>query len=85
MLATNTGFEDIIFQFEVCPCKSLNGVLADTHYNKIWTVHIGMQSNLAHFIFGLSTQVKYILLFPICISFSMIFKANVLVYVGRIS
>lgn len=69
MLAANTVFEDTIYQFEVCPSKSLNGVCADTNYNKIWTVNVGIQLNLLRFIFGLSTQLKYILIFPICISF----------------
>ena len=52
MLVGNTDFEDTIFQSELCLSGSLNGVLAGTHYNRAWTVHTGMRSNLLPFIFG---------------------------------
>ena len=52
MLVGNTGFEDAAFEYEFCSSGSLNGVLAGTHYNRAWTVHTGMRSNLLHFIFG---------------------------------
>ena len=34
-----SGFEDAIFQAEVCSSGSLNGVLSGPHYNRCWTVH----------------------------------------------
>ena len=52
MLVGNSGFEDTIFQFELCPFGILNGALSGIHYNRAWTVHRGMLSNLLHFIFG---------------------------------
>ena len=49
MLVGNSGFEDTIFQFELCRSGSLNGALAGIHYKRAWTVQTGMLSNLLHF------------------------------------
>ena len=38
-LVAGSGFEDAIFQTEVCSSGSLNGVLSGSHYNRCWTVH----------------------------------------------
>ena len=34
-----SGFDDTVFQAEVCSSGSLNGVLSGSHYNRSWTVH----------------------------------------------
>ena len=34
-----SGFEDAIFQTEVCSSGSLNGVLSGSLYNRCWTVN----------------------------------------------
>ena len=38
-LVAGSGFEDAIFQAEVCSSGSLNGVLLGSHHNRCWTVH----------------------------------------------
>ena len=60
MLVDNTGFEDTISQSGLCSSGILNEILAVTHDNRAWTVHTRKQSNLVHFIFGLSTHVENI-------------------------
>ena len=34
-----TGFENAIFQSNVCTYESLGGVIVGSHYNHGWTVH----------------------------------------------
>ena len=34
-----SGFDDTVFQAEVCSSGSLNGVLSGSHHNRSWTVH----------------------------------------------
>ena len=34
-----SGFDDTVFQAEVCSSGSLNGVLSGSHQNRSWTVH----------------------------------------------
>ena len=34
-----SGFDDTVFQGEVCSSGSLNGVLSGSHYNRPWNVH----------------------------------------------
>ena len=38
-LLSGSGFEDIVFQSELCSSGSLNGVLAGSHYNRAWSIH----------------------------------------------
>ena len=38
-LVAGSGFEDAIFQAEVCSSGSINSVLSGSHYNRCWTVH----------------------------------------------
>ena len=38
-LISGSGFEDIIFQADICSTGSLNSVLSGSHYNRGWTVH----------------------------------------------
>ena len=42
-LVAGSGFEDAIFQAEVCSSGSLNGVLSGSHYNRCWTVHSALR------------------------------------------
>jgi len=35
----DSGFENILFQSELCTSGSLNGVLCGSHYNRSWVVH----------------------------------------------
>lgn len=39
MLVSSSGFEDVIFQSNVCSTGSLNGVINGTLYNEAWNVH----------------------------------------------
>ena len=41
-LVSNSGFEDISFQAELCSTGSLFGVLSGSHYNRAWVVHSAM-------------------------------------------
>ena len=34
-----SGFDDTVFQAEVCPSGSLNGIFSGSHSNRLWTVH----------------------------------------------
>ena len=38
-LVRGSGFEDIVFQSELCTSGSLQGVLTGSHYNRAWAVH----------------------------------------------
>ena len=38
-IVCGSGFEDIVFQFEVCSTESLGGVLSGSHYNRSWVIH----------------------------------------------
>ena len=38
---SDSGFEDIVFQANLCTSGSLRGVISGTHYNKAWIVHTG--------------------------------------------
>jgi len=46
MLVSSSGFEDVIFQSNVCSSGSLNGVLSASLYNKAWNVHEVMSEAL---------------------------------------
>ena len=39
MLVRGSGFEDTVFESELCTAGSLQGVLAGSHYNRCWNVH----------------------------------------------
>ena len=52
-LVSGSGFEDIIFQAEICSTGSLNGVLSGFHYNREWTVHNVMAEALSRLSFDL--------------------------------
>ena len=36
---TGSGFEDIIYQAELCTTGGIKGVLSGKHYNRSWMVH----------------------------------------------
>ena len=38
-LVSASGFEDVIYQAELCSSKSLQGVLVGSLYNRAWAVH----------------------------------------------
>ena len=46
-----SGFDDTVFQAEVCSSVSLNGVLSGSHYNRSWTVHSIFSEALERLIF----------------------------------
>ena len=46
-----SGFEDVIFQANMCSTGSLNGVLAGSHYNRCWTVHSNFVEALERLLF----------------------------------
>jgi len=39
MLVSSSGFEDVVFQSNVCSSGSLNGVINGSLYNEAWNVH----------------------------------------------
>ena len=39
MLVANSGFEDVVYQSNVCASGSLNGVFLGLLYSKAWYVH----------------------------------------------
>ena len=39
MLVSSSGFEDVIFQSNVCSSGSLNGGFSASLYNKVWNGH----------------------------------------------
>ena len=45
-LIKGSGFEDVIFQGEICSSGSLNGVLSASHYNRAWAVHLAFSEAL---------------------------------------
>ena len=45
-LVSCSGFEDIVFQSNICSSGSLNGVLHGSHYNRAWWVHNSMSEAL---------------------------------------
>ena len=38
-LVSNSGFEDVLYQADLCTSGCINGVLAGKHYNRSWAVH----------------------------------------------
>ena len=46
MLVANSGFEDVVYQSNVCTSGSLNGVSSGSLYNKAWYVHNVMSEAL---------------------------------------
>ena len=39
LFISSTGFEDVIFQSNLCTYGSLGGMIAGSHYNRGWPVH----------------------------------------------
>ena len=50
-IVCGSGFEDIVFQANICSTGSLNGVLAGSHYNRCWTVHSTFAEALERLLF----------------------------------
>ena len=50
-IVSGSGFEDIIFQADICSTRSLNGVLAGFHYNCCWAVHSNFAEALERLLF----------------------------------
>ena len=48
-LITSSRFEDIIHQSGICSLGGLNGVLAFSHYNRCWTVHVHQSEAVERF------------------------------------
>ena len=38
-LVSNSGFEDVLYQADLCTSGGINGVLAGKHYIRSWAVH----------------------------------------------
>ena len=38
-IVCESGFEDIVFQSELCSTGSLGGVLSGSHYKNSWVIH----------------------------------------------
>ena len=38
-LVSGSGFEDVIYQTELCSSGGLKGVLVGSHYKRAWAVH----------------------------------------------
>ena len=50
-IVCGSGFEDIIFQADICSTGSLNGVLTGSHYNRCWAVHSNFAEALERLLF----------------------------------
>ena len=50
-LIAGSGFEDVIFQSNVCASGSLEGVLAGSHYNRCWIVYSPFYEALERLLF----------------------------------
>ena len=46
MLVANSGFEDVVYQSNVCSSGSLNGVFSGSLYTKAWHIHNVMSEAL---------------------------------------
>ena len=49
---SDSGFEDIVFQANLCTSGSLRGVISGTHYNRAWIVHTGKQLKVIQIFAG---------------------------------
>ena len=38
-LVSSSGFEDVLYQADLCTSGGINGVLSGKHYNRSWAVH----------------------------------------------
>lgn len=38
-IISNSGFEDILYQADICTSGAIKGVIAGKHYNRSWVVH----------------------------------------------
>eukprot|EP00112_Aurelia_sp_Birch-Aquarium-sp1_P005855 Seg1662.2 transcript_id=Seg1662.2/GoldUCD/mRNA.D3Y31 product="hypothetical protein" protein_id=Seg1662.2/GoldUCD/D3Y31 len=57
-IVCGSGFEDIVFQANICSTGSLNGVLAGSHYNRCWTVHSNFAEALERLLFRRFLSVR---------------------------
>ena len=38
-IVRGSGFEDVLYQADICTTGGINGVLGGKHYNRAWSVH----------------------------------------------
>ena len=38
-MISNSGFEDILYQADICTSGAIKGVISGKHYNRSWAVH----------------------------------------------
>ena len=49
-LIAGSGFEDIVFQANICSSGCLNGILNGSHYNRCWAIHSLMYEALTRLL-----------------------------------
>ena len=68
MLVANSGFEDAVYQSNVCSIGSLNGVFSGSLYNKAWYVHNVMSKALERLLlqrfFGEVSYMRFVSTLP---------------------
>ena len=57
-LVSASGFEDVIYQAELCSSKSLQGVLVGSLYNRAWAVHTALSEALERMLLTRSLAEK---------------------------
>ena len=57
-LVSASGFEDVIYQAELCSSKSLQGVLVGSLYNRAWAVHTVLSEALERMLLTRSLAEK---------------------------
>ena len=58
-LVKNSGFEDLVYQAELCTSGSLQGVLVGSHYNRAWAVQrVVSESSERLFLVRFLTETK---------------------------
>ena len=64
MLVANSGFEDVVYQYNVWSIGSLNGVFSGSLYNKAWYVHNVMSKALERLLlqrfFGEVSYMRFV-------------------------
>ena len=51
-MITDSGFEDIIYQSELCTSGSLQAILSGSHYNRAWSIHLIIAEALERLLLG---------------------------------
>ena len=92
---SDSGFEDVAFQSNLCTSGSLHGVMSGTHYNRAWIVHTGemvmiliviyILANKSHTLSKRNNVLKIIMYYISILSFKLgMLYMCIWIYIGSL-